>query len=367
MKRLLLLLFALPVMAMGQVAETQIQAQAQAQDSELQLVAKIYYDRGIYIPSDAERAKIDDLVSAMRADTALKIHIVGYCDKWGGKEVNDRFSYTRAKYIADWMCSRRVASEQILFYGRSIDTLAPNDAEARRVEFLQVVKIFAEAVPQSEVELEDARASEPIGDVDAEMQVEPEPTPEPTSEVNPEPATSASAVADSKRCRFEWNYLTPRTNLFYWVGGLMNLGVEYKRPESDFGFLINGGYSPFGSTYWNHNFGGWFVAPEVRYYLPSSEQWFVGVQLLAGGYNLKLADTGSQGSMIGGGVMGGYKLTLSNSFDMDFTLGLGYDHLWYDNYYHDEPSETNPYVEKSITRNRFLPIQAGVNLIWKIN
>ncbi len=157
-----------------------------------------------------------------------------------------------------------------------------------------------------------------------------------------------------------------RANLLYWTGGMMNIGVEYKQHESNFGFVLNGGYSPFGNTDWNHNLGGWFVAPEVRYYIPTNEQWFVGVELLASGYNYKLSDTGYQGSVIGGGVIGGYKLTLSDTFDMDFTLGLGYGHFEYDTYYHDESTDTNPYIEKGITKNSLMPIQAGVNLIWKI-
>ncbi len=161
-------------------------------------------------------------------------------------------------------------------------------------------------------------------------------------------------------------HLSLRANLLYWAGGMMNLGVEYKRVESNFSVLINGGYSPFGNTEWNHNLGGWFVAPEVRYYIPSNDQWFVGAQFLASGYNYKLSYTGRQGTVIGGGVMGGYKLALNDNFDMDFTLGLGYGHFEYDTYYHDEATHTNPYIKQAVTINSMMPIQAGVNLIWKI-
>lgn len=326
-----------------------------AQSSSRQnLIQTLSYDRNVYITSDEERSKLNDLVEQMKADSTIKVHVVGYGDKWGGKEVNDRFSYVRAMYIAEWMRSCRVPREQITFAGGGIDTMAHSDAEARRVEVLQI----EEPQPQLRegerkeaptTRAEDARAARPIEDVDKEMQVEPE--------------VESQTMSDLSK---KTNNFALRTNLLYWAGGMMNIGVEYKKGESNFGFLVNGGYSPFGSTSWNHNFGGWFLAPEVRYYIPRNDQWFVGAQLLAGGFNIKLSETGRQGSVIGGGVMGGYKLTLSDSFDMDFTLGLGYGHFEYDTYYHDDATSTNPYIVKGVSKNSIMPIQAGVNLIWKI-
>lgn len=355
MKRLLLFLFALPMMAMGQTNEPQTR-------EELRLIEKIYYDRDVYIASDEERAKLKDLVYEMRADSTLKVHIIGYGDKWGGKSVNDRFSHVRAMYIADWMRSCRVPREQIAFIGEGVDSLATNDAEARRVEISQVVTVIVEPTPEPEP----TPIPEPKVEVVKEQpKPQPKPQPTPTPESAPQETAPTPTVAETKQ-PFEWRHFTLRTNLLYWVGGMMNIGTEYKNPDSDFGYVLNGGYSLFGNTNWSHNLGGWFVAPEVRYYFPSNEQWFVGAQFLAGGYNIKLNDTGRQGSVIGGGVLGGYKLTLNDSFDMDFTLGVGYGHFKYDTYYHDEPTDTNPYLTKGITKNSIMPIQAGVNLIWKI-
>ncbi len=352
MKRLLLLLLcALPIITMGQITEIQT-------NKKLRLIEKLYYDRGVYIASEEERAKLKDLVFEMRGDSTLKVHIVGFSDKWGGKEVNDRFSYVRAMYIGEWMKSCRVSREQIIFVGGGIDTMALNDAEARRVEILQIVETIEESQRREgqlkeapTTEMEDARAAKPIEDVDVEMQVEPE---------------IESQTSKLSEQNIKTNNFTLRTNLLYWAGGMMNIGVEYKKAESNFGFLVNGGYSPFGNTNWNHSLGGWFVAPEVRYHLPRNKQWFVGAQFLAGGYNIKLSDTGRQGSVISGGVMGGYRLTLSDTFDMDFTLGLGYGHFEYDTYDHDDATSTNPYIAKRVSKSSIIPIQTGVNLIWKI-
>lgn len=233
-----------------------------------------------------------------------------------------------------------------------IDTLAVNDKEARRVDILREIEIV-EIVPEPKIEIVAETQPDPVM-----TQSDPEPEPEP--EPDPEPIP-----AETKK-KFEWKNFTLRTNLLYWTAGMMNLGVEYKQPESNFGFVLNGGYSFFGNTNWNHNFGGCFLSPEVKYYLPCNERWFVGLQFLAAGFNYKPDDVGKQGMALSGGVMGGYKLTLTERFDMDFTLGIGYGHLKYDTYYHDESTNNNPRIENDLVINTIMPIQCGVNLIWKI-
>ncbi len=224
--------------------------------------------------------------------------------------MNGRFSYVSALCIADWMCSHSVKREQITYVGEGIDTSAVNDKHARRVDVLREV-VVAEPEPEP--------IPEPIIEIVAETQPDP-------VEIQQEPEPIVEPTPTKEKNKFEWKYFTPRTNLLYWAAGMMNLGVEYRQPESSFGFLLNLGYSFFGDTNWNHNFGGCFVAPEVRYYLPCNEQWFVGAQFLAAGFNYKLSETGKQGVAIGGGGMGGYKLTLPERFDLDFTLGIGYGH-----------------------------------------
>lgn len=87
-------------------------------NSTMKVVKTLYYDRGVYIAADEQRAKLNDLIEQMKADSTLKIHIIGNCDKWGGKVVNDRFSYVRALCIADWICDHSVKREQITFAGK---------------------------------------------------------------------------------------------------------------------------------------------------------------------------------------------------------------------------------------------------------
>ncbi|MFI3323085.1 MAG: DUF3575 domain-containing protein [Rikenellaceae bacterium] len=156
-----------------------------------------------------------------------------------------------------------------------------------------------------------------------------------------------------------------RTNMLYWLGGNANIGVEWTPKNSRLGVVVNGGYSPLASTDWNHNLGGWFAAPEVRYYIGKSENWFVGAQFLAADYNVKLSETGYQGSLMGGGVTAGYKLPISRVLDLDFSLGMGYGTLKYDSYYKHE-NGTNIYIEQGVETSKFIPIQAGVSLIFKL-
>lgn len=322
-------------------------ATAQQKHEELRLLEKIYYERGTYIATEQERAALKELVFSMRADSTLKVHIVGYSDKWGGEAINNRFSYVRAMYIADWMRSCRVPREQIVFVGEGIDTLAVNDAEARRVEVLQVVETET-LLSNTEKELsktEEITQPDPV--IPSITQPTPEPDPEPTPEPEPQPKRSIP--------------ITLRTNLLYFAVGMFNVGAEYRVGE--FGYLLNIGYSPFGGDGWEHSLGGWFISPEVRYYIPTNDRWFAGVQLLAGGYNVKLSETGYQGSVIGTTLLGGYRLTLTERFDMDFNIGLGYGSYRYDSYSHRDGE--NIYKESDRKKGGLLP-QAGVNIIWKI-
>lgn len=161
-----------------------------------------------------------------------------------------------------------------------------------------------------------------------------------------------------------------RTNALYWLGGLANVGVEWRfSTKPKLGLILNAGYSPFSSDEWENNLGGWFVSPEARYYLGDTQNWFVGGQLLVGGANVRFPDYldkyGREGLIFGVGVVGGYKLNLSGTFDMDFTLGVGYTHMSYDTYEMLEGGikyvgYCNAYA------NYVLPIQLGVNLIWKL-
>jgi hypothetical protein len=119
------------------------------------------------------------------------------------------------------------------------------------------------------------------------------------------------------------------------------------------------------------------ISPEVRYYIGENKNWFIGAEGHIGEFNYKLSPTGYQGDAVGAGLTGGYKLRLNKTFDLDFSLGLGYTHLKYETYYRAHyRSNGNGYTvndsymvrkEAGLKKNLFGPTQAGVSLIWKIN
>lgn len=339
MKRLFTLLFLL-------ISLFSLSAQ---ENEDIKLVKRLYYEFNQIYLCDAELAKLNEIVELLASDSSVKIRLDGYGDPLGGESINNRMSYLRAKAVADYLHNKNIPEAQISFRGCGVDSAAATYAEARRVDVSQIITVVIESTSEI-VAAEEGEETAVATEVTLESEID---------------VAEETPVAEISKSTILYNF-SLRTNLLYWLGGMMNIGVEYKQPDSNFGFVLNGGYSPFGDTDWSHNLGGWFVTPELRYYLPRNEQWFVGAQFLASGYNIKLSDTGYQGTVIGGGVMSGYKLAITNSLDMDFTLGVGYGHFKYDTYYHDEPTSTNPYIEKGVEKNSIMPIQAGVNLIWKI-
>ncbi len=223
-------------------------------------------------------------------------------------------------------------------------------------------KAKAEAEAKAKAEAEAKAKAEAEAKAKAEAEEEARRKAAEEEEARRKAAEEAAALASKERV----SVFNIRTNLLYWAGGMMNAGFEYKGANSRVGILVNGGYSFFGNTNWDRNMGGWFVSPEVRIYLGEKQRWFVGAQAIYGGLNVKFSDVGYQGHVLAGGVVGGYKMTISKLLDLDFSLGLGYGNLNYDTYEHHSLDNVNTYIEQDITKNTIMPIQAGVSLIFKL-
>ncbi|MDR0983207.1 MAG: DUF3575 domain-containing protein [Culturomica sp.] len=151
------------------------------------------------------------------------------------------------------------------------------------------------------------------------------------------------------------------TNLLYWLLATPNLGIGVRVSEK-YDIIVNGVLSnwSWGNNTKRHKL--WLVQPEVRRYLDKDRSWFVGLEGHIGQFNLKLDETGNQGDIFGGGLIGGYRMNLNRHFDMDFSLGLGYTRIEYDSYYRN-----NGYMVRKKTdmkRNFFGPTKAGVSLIY---
>ena len=153
------------------------------------------------------------------------------------------------------------------------------------------------------------------------------------------------------------------TNLLYWAIATPNLGVEW-RPDTEkqWGILLNGAWTHWQWKDKTRKYRMWMVSPEVRRYL--SDRWFVGGELHVGEMNIKLNDTGRQGTYFGAGAIGGYRLPLSSKFDIDFTLGLGYTRFNKDNYQIIEG--VHVVTQKNANKNLWGPTQAGIILRYKL-
>jgi hypothetical protein len=154
-----------------------------------------------------------------------------------------------------------------------------------------------------------------------------------------------------------------RTNLLYWAVAMPNLGLEWK-PSANIGILIDGAYSHWIWDDKEDHHRTWLIQPEIRFYMGKNKNGFIGIEEHAGEFNFKFGDTGYQGDILGGGLIGGYRLALNKSFDVEFSLGLGYTSLKYESYRRSNGVTVRKDGE---LREKILsPTQAGVSLIWKI-
>jgi len=156
-----------------------------------------------------------------------------------------------------------------------------------------------------------------------------------------------------------------RTNLLYWLGTGINIGIEYK-PAGNTGVLLNAGRNYLVWDSESMYARTFFLQPEVRRYLGERRRWFVGVEGHAGQFNFKLSENkdGRQGDFCGAGLTGGCRLALNRLLDMDFSLGLGYTGLKYEKYCLDG----DVFVSRGqgLKKNVWGVTQAAVSLIWKI-
>ncbi|MDR1115608.1 MAG: DUF3575 domain-containing protein [Tannerella sp.] len=163
---------------------------------------------------------------------------------------------------------------------------------------------------------------------------------------------------DADRGKFSF-----RTNLLYWAVATPNLGLEWK-PSANIGFLINGAYSNWTWSNKENHHRTLLIQPEIRFYMGKNKNGFIGIEEHAGEFNFKFGDTGYQGDIFGGGLTGGYRLTLSKSVDMELSLGLGYTSLKYESYRRSNGITVRK--DGELRKSVISPTQAGISLIWKI-
>ena len=84
-----------------------------------------------------------------------------------------------------------------------------------------------------------------------------------------------------------------------------DLGIEW-RINRHVGIAVNGTWASWSWDDKNRRYALWEVAPEVRWYLGKEKRGYIGAMYKAGQFNYKLSETGRQGDLMGGGIVGGY-------------------------------------------------------------
>lgn len=133
-----------------------------------------------------------------------------------------------------------------------------------------------------------------------------------------------------------------KTNILYWTTLTPNIGAEIAFAKKHSAQLFYG-LNPWKTT------GGrstrhWVLQPEYRYWFCETfNGWFVGAHLMGGEFNVAevdlpfnilkdLKDHRYEGWFVGGGVTAGYQWMISPHWNVEASVGLGYDYIKYDKY-----------------------------------
>ena len=164
-----------------------------------------------------------------------------------------------------------------------------------------------------------------------------------------------------------------KTNLLYDAALSPNLGVE-AAVAPHWSVEVSGNYNNWdvNGHLWKH----WFVQPEGRYWFCESfGGHFVALHAIAGEYNWgnlrwdkwpgsdfsKLRDRRYQGWGAGLGIGYGYSWILSNHWNIEAEIALGWIHTRYDSY---PCASCGSKLESGARHNYFGPTKMAVNLIY---
>lgn len=161
-----------------------------------------------------------------------------------------------------------------------------------------------------------------------------------------------------------------KTNLLYWATTTPNVGLELQtgRKHSVQAFYdIN----PWKFND-NKSIRHWVVQPEYRYWFCQTfNGWFLGVHAMGGQFNAggielpfgmfkEFKDHRYEGWFVGGGLTAGYQWPLSKHWNLETSLGVGYDYIHYKKF----ECKTCGNKKGEGHRNYVGPTKAAVELIY---
>lgn len=161
-----------------------------------------------------------------------------------------------------------------------------------------------------------------------------------------------------------------KTNLLYWSTVTPNLGLEASIARKHTVQLFYG-LNPWESS-GGKSLKHWVVQPEYRYWFCEAfNGWFLGVHLMGGEFNVgevdlpfglfdNLSTHRYEGWYAGGGVTAGYQWPLSRHWNLEASLGVGYDYIRYDKFKCGECGEKL----KSSHANYFGPTKLAISVLY---
>lgn len=165
-----------------------------------------------------------------------------------------------------------------------------------------------------------------------------------------------------------------KTNLLYWATTTPNIGTEIAVGKKHTAQVF------FGLNPWKQSGGDqssirhWLVQPEYRYWFCQSfNGWFLGAHAMGGQFNAggvklpfglvkDLRDHRYEGWYVGGGVTAGYQWPLSKHWNLETSIGVGYDYIQYDKFKCGTCGEK----EKSGHDHYVGPTKAALSLIYML-
>ena len=135
-----------------------------------------------------------------------------------------------------------------------------------------------------------------------------------------------------------------KTNALYWATTTPNIGVEASMCKKHSVQLINSKNQRKEKDGDKTSFRNWVLNPEYRYWFCEAfNGWFVGAHLNGGQFNVasidmpfglfdELKDHRYEGWFAGGGISAGYQWVMSKHWNLEASLGIGYDYIKYDKF-----------------------------------
>lgn len=135
-----------------------------------------------------------------------------------------------------------------------------------------------------------------------------------------------------------------KTNALYLATTTPNIGIETSLGKKSTVELV------YGLNPWKQSGGDqsslrhWLLMPEYRYWFCESfNGWFVGAHLMGGEFNMSsvklpfglipaLEDHRYEGWYAGAGVTAGYQWVISRHWNLEASVGFGYDYIKFDKY-----------------------------------